>query len=56
VEMLSKTALADGLAVLVAHGYFNRIVGRILRKQGWQRRQGRHRAKYWSAVVYERAL
>jgi hypothetical protein len=41
--------------VLVAHGYFNAIVGRTLRKQGWRRYGGRHRAKYWNAVVYERS-
>ncbi|MFN8947476.1 MAG: histidine phosphatase family protein [Alphaproteobacteria bacterium] len=55
VEMLSRVAHEDGIAVLVAHGYFNAIVGRVLRKQGWRRYGGRHRAKYWNAVVYERS-
>lgn len=54
VDMLSDTALADGIAVLVAHGYFNAIVGRTLKKRGWRRYGGRHRAKFWNAVVYER--
>jgi broad specificity phosphatase PhoE len=54
VDMLGKVAQEDGIAVLVAHGYFNAIVGRTLRKRGWRRYGGRHRAKYWNAVVYER--
>lgn len=53
VDILSKTAREDGIAVLVAHGYFNAIVGRTLRKRGWHKLGGRHRAKYWNAVVYE---
>ena len=53
VEMLSKVAREDGVAVLVAHGYFNAIVGRTLSKQGWLK-HGRHRARFWNAVVYER--
>jgi hypothetical protein len=54
VDMLAETAQEDGIAVLVAHGYFNAIVGRTLRKRGWRRYGGRHRAKFWNAVVYER--
>jgi broad specificity phosphatase PhoE len=54
VDMLARAAREDGIALLVAHGYFNAIVGRLLRKQGWRRHGGRHRAKYWNAVVYER--
>jgi hypothetical protein len=53
VDMLSDVAEEDGIAVLVAHGYFNAIVGRSLRKRGWRRFGGRHRAKFWNAVVYE---
>jgi broad specificity phosphatase PhoE len=56
VDMLDEVAREDGIAVLVAHGYFNAIVGRTLRKQGWSKHGGRHRAKFWNAVVYERAL
>jgi broad specificity phosphatase PhoE len=52
VEALSKEAQDGGIAVLVAHGYFNAIVGRALSKRGW-RKHGRHRAKFWNAVVYE---
>ncbi len=54
VDMLSRVAGEDGIAVLVAHGYFNAIVGRTLSKQGW-RKHGRHRARFWNAVVYERS-
>lgn len=56
VDMLDDVAQEDGIAVLVAHGYFNAIVGRTLSKRGWKRLGGRHRAKYWNAVVYERKL
>ena len=56
VDMLADTAQEDGIAVLVAHGYFNAIVGRTLRKRGWRRYGGRHRAKFWNAVVYERGV
>jgi len=55
VDILGSVAQEDGLAVLVAHGYFNAIVGRVLRQRGWRRYGGRHRAKYWNAVVYERS-
>jgi broad specificity phosphatase PhoE len=43
-----------GTAVLVAHGYFNAMIGRILRKRGFVR-LGSHRANFWNAVTYERA-
>jgi broad specificity phosphatase PhoE len=43
----------DGAAVLVAHGYFNAMIGRVLRKRGFQR-TGSHRVRFWNAVVYER--
>jgi broad specificity phosphatase PhoE len=43
----------DGSAVaLVAHGYFNAMIGRQLRQRGW-RRTGSHRARYWNAVIYD---
>jgi len=42
----------DGIAVLVAHGYFNAMIGRILRKRGF-RRTGAHRVRFWNAVVYQ---
>jgi broad specificity phosphatase PhoE len=42
----------NGTAVLVAHGYFNAMIGRILRKRGF-RRTGAHRVRFWNAVVYQ---
>lgn len=54
VEILGATAEKDGIAVLVAHGYFNVMIGRMLSRQGW-RKHGRHRAKFWNAVTYELA-
>jgi len=41
-----------GAAVLVAHGYFNAMIGRILRQRGFTR-TGAHRARYWNAVIYK---
>jgi broad specificity phosphatase PhoE len=43
----------DGGAVaLVAHGYFNAMIGRQLRQRGFSR-TGAHRVRYWNAVIYE---
>ena len=39
-------------AVLVAHGYFNAMLGRILRQRGFTP-TGSHRARYWNAVIYQ---
>ncbi len=52
--MLIEEAERSGLAVLVAHGYFNAILGRTLRLHGWRRVAGSHRARFWNTVVYER--
>jgi len=41
-----------GSAVLVAHGYFNAMIGRQLRRRGFTR-TGAHRVRYWNAVIYE---
>ena len=43
----------DGDAVLVAHGYFNAMIGRVLRRRGFSR-TGSHRVRFWNAVIYER--
>lgn len=53
VRLLISEAEGEGIAVLVGHGYFNAILGRMLRLGGW-RRQGAHRARFWNTVVYER--
>lgn len=51
--LLDRAAQNDGTAVLVAHGYFNAMIGRVLRRRGFTR-TGSHRARFWNAVVYER--
>src|SRR5277367_671388 len=52
-DILVKRARADGAAALVAHGYFNYIIGRELRRRGF-RKSGSHRAHFWNSVVYVR--
>lgn len=50
--LLSRAQANDGVAVLVAHGYFNAMIGRVLKKRGFLR-TGSHRVRFWNAVVYE---
>ncbi|HTW33272.1 MAG TPA: histidine phosphatase family protein [Rhizomicrobium sp.] len=50
-DILVKRARTDGAAALVAHGYFNYIIGRELRRRGF-RKSGSHRAQFWNSVVY----
>ena len=52
-DILVKRARQDGAAALVAHGYFNYIIGRELRRRGF-RKSGSHRAQFWNSVVYAR--
>ena len=52
-DILLARANADGTAALVAHGYFNYLIGRELRRRGF-RQAGAHRATFWNAVIYER--
>jgi broad specificity phosphatase PhoE len=51
--LLKRAEENDGAAVLVAHGYFNAMIGRVLRRRGF-RRTGSHRVRFWNAVIYER--
>ncbi len=51
-NILMTRARRDGAAALVAHGYFNFLIGRELKRRGF-RKSGTHRAKYWNAVIYE---
>jgi len=53
-DILIAKAKSDGTAVLVAHGYFNAILGRELARRGF-RSKGHHRVRFWNAVVYELA-
>ncbi len=52
-EILIARAAKDGSVALVAHGYFNFLIGRVLRARGFAQ-TGTHRAKFWNAVVYVR--
>jgi hypothetical protein len=35
--LLGRAEARDGVAVLVAHGYFNAMIGRMLKKRGFSR-------------------
>ena len=50
-DILVARARADGAAALVAHGYFNFLIGRELRRRGFAK-SGSHRARFWNAVIY----
>lgn len=52
-DMLVRHAHDTGTAALVAHGYFNWMIGRQLRRRGFAK-QGIHQARYWNTVIYER--
>ncbi|MBV9045473.1 MAG: histidine phosphatase family protein [Alphaproteobacteria bacterium] len=51
-DILMKRAGTEGTTCLVAHGYFNAMIGRELRRRGF-RKSGSHRVRYWNAVIYE---
>lgn len=50
---LIARARQDGAVALVAHGYFNFLIGRVLARAGFVKR-GSHRARYWNTVIYEK--
>jgi len=52
-QALIARAKQDGAVALVAHGYFNFLIGRVLARRGFVQR-GSHRARYWNTVTYER--
>jgi broad specificity phosphatase PhoE len=52
-DLLVARAEAAGIVALVAHGYFNFMIGRELKRRGFVKR-GSHRARYWNTVTYER--
>ncbi|MBV8800043.1 MAG: histidine phosphatase family protein [Alphaproteobacteria bacterium] len=52
-DILTREAHENVCTALIAHGYFNFLIGRELRKRGFQQ-SGSHRARFWNAVVYER--
>jgi broad specificity phosphatase PhoE len=51
-DILMQRAGAEGVSALVAHGYFNAMIGRELRRRGF-RKSGAHRVKFWNAVIYD---
>lgn len=51
-DILIARAKEAGTAALVAHGYFNWMIGRQLLKRGLKR-TGTHQARYWNTVIYE---
>ncbi len=51
-DILTRRAHKEGRTALVAHGYFNAMIGRELRRRGF-RKTGNHRVRYWNAVIYE---
>lgn len=52
-DLLVAGASATKPVALVAHGFFNYLIGRELRRRGF-RQSGSHRARFWNAVIYER--
>ncbi len=50
-DTLTAKVMDGGAVALVAHGYFNAMIGRQLRRRGCQR-TGSHRVHYWNAVIY----
>lgn len=51
-NILIDRSATDGTTALIAHGYFNFLIGRELKRQG-HKKTGTHRARYWNAVIYE---
>ena len=51
-DILIARARQTGVTALVAHGYFNWMIGRQLVRRGF-RRTGSHQARYWNTVIYE---
>jgi broad specificity phosphatase PhoE len=51
-DMLVTAARHRGTAALVAHGYFNWMIGRELKRRGFSR-TGSHQARYWNTVIYQ---
>ncbi|MBI3675399.1 MAG: histidine phosphatase family protein [Proteobacteria bacterium] len=52
-DILVARANAEGVTALVAHGYFNFLIGAELGRRGFEK-SGSHRARFWNAVIYEK--
>jgi broad specificity phosphatase PhoE len=55
VDILLDRAKTDRVVALVAHGYFNFLIGRELNRRRF-RKSGTHRARFWNAVLYEKRV
>lgn len=53
VDILAARAVDEGRTALVAHGFFNYLIGRELSRRGFHQ-TGSHKARFWNAVIYER--
>ena len=53
-DLLIEQCSKEGAVALVAHGYFNFLIGRELRGRGF-RNLGTHRARFWNVVDYQRS-
>lgn len=53
-DILIARAQEDGTTALVAHGYFNAMIGRELARRGFHK-SGSHRVRFWNAVIYAMA-
>src|SRR5258706_6613433 len=51
-DILIARAKKSGVTALVAHGYFNWMIGRDLVRRNFTR-TGSHQARYWNTVIYE---
>jgi len=54
-DILVANARKQGATALVAHGYFNFLIGRELRRRGFTK-SGGHKVHYWNAVIYEKPI
>jgi broad specificity phosphatase PhoE len=52
-DILIAKARENGVTAVVAHGYFNWMIGRELKRRGFHR-TGIHQARYWNTVIYEK--
>ena len=52
-DRLVRAAEAEGRVLLLAHGYFNHMIGRELKKRGWRLVENRG-FKYWAARRFAR--
>jgi broad specificity phosphatase PhoE len=54
-DILVGRCRIERTTALVAHGYFNFLIGRELNRRGF-RKSGTHRARFWNAVLYDKQI